>query len=143
MDDNATGHRTLAVQDCLDSEGIQRLVWPKRSPDLNPIENVWDALGRQVAGRNYPLTNKNTLIRALTEECNKLPQELLDNVVRYNLKKRPPPQPRIKTTTVGDLYTYLEAEHLRYVIAKFHNERLNEKRMLYVLKKKPFHFDFR
>ncbi|GFT91211.1 transposable element Tcb2 transposase [Trichonephila clavipes] len=37
MDDNATCHRTLVVQDCLDREGIQRLVWPARSPDLNPI----------------------------------------------------------------------------------------------------------
>ncbi|GFU53837.1 hypothetical protein TNCV_4254461 [Trichonephila clavipes] len=81
MDDNATCHRTLAVQDCLDSEGIQRLVWPARSPDLNPIENVWDAFRRQVAGRNYPPTNKNTLIRALTEEWD-LPQQLLDNVVQ-------------------------------------------------------------
>ncbi|GFU49419.1 transposable element Tcb2 transposase [Trichonephila clavipes] len=68
MDDNATCHRTLAVQDCLDSESIQRLVWPARSPDLNPIGNLWDALGRQVARRNYPPRNKNTLIRALTEE---------------------------------------------------------------------------
>ncbi|GFW05640.1 hypothetical protein TNCV_1170491 [Trichonephila clavipes] len=42
MDDNATCHRT-PVQDCLDSEGIQRLVWLVRSPDLNPIVNVWDA----------------------------------------------------------------------------------------------------
>ncbi|GFV62056.1 transposable element Tcb2 transposase [Trichonephila clavipes] len=50
--------------------------------DLKPIENVWDALGRQVAGRNYPPTNKNTLIRALTEEWDKLPQQLLDNVVQ-------------------------------------------------------------
>ncbi|GFS76862.1 DDE_3 domain-containing protein [Trichonephila clavipes] len=82
MDDNATCHRTLAVQDCIDSEGIQRLVWPARSPDLNRIENVWDALGRQVAGRNYPPTNKNTLIRAFTEEWDKLPQQLLDNVVQ-------------------------------------------------------------
>ncbi|GFX92968.1 transposable element Tcb2 transposase [Trichonephila clavipes] len=82
MDDNATCHRTLAVQDCLDSEGIQRLVWPARSPDLNPIENVWDDLGRQVAGRNYLPTNKNTLIRALTEEWDKLTQQLLDNVVQ-------------------------------------------------------------
>ncbi|GFW48893.1 transposable element Tcb2 transposase [Trichonephila clavipes] len=80
MDDNATCHRTLAVQDCLDSEGIQRLVWPAHSPDLNPIENVWNALGRQVSGRNFPPTNKNTLIRALTEEWDKLPQQLLDVV---------------------------------------------------------------
>ncbi|GFU95346.1 retrovirus-related Pol polyprotein from transposon opus [Trichonephila clavipes] len=64
MDDNATCHRTLAVQYCLDSE---------------------DALGRQVAGRNYPPTNKNTLIRALTEEWDKLPQQLLDNVVQSML----------------------------------------------------------
>ncbi|GFW49261.1 transposable element Tcb2 transposase [Trichonephila clavipes] len=87
MDDNATCHRTLAVQDCLDSECIQRLVWPARSPDLNTIENVWDALGRQVAGRNYPLTNKNTLIRALTEEWDKLPQQLLDNVVQSMVRR--------------------------------------------------------
>ncbi|GFW12863.1 hypothetical protein TNCV_3885731 [Trichonephila clavipes] len=56
------------------SEGIQCIVWPARSPDLNPIENVRDALERQVAGRNVPPTNKNTLIRALTEEWDKLPQ---------------------------------------------------------------------
>ncbi|GFW47620.1 transposable element Tcb2 transposase [Trichonephila clavipes] len=72
----------LLMFDCLDSEDIQRLVWPARSPDLNPFENVWDALGRQVAGRNYPSTNKNTFIRALTEEWDKLPQQLLDTVVQ-------------------------------------------------------------
>ncbi|GFU11779.1 hypothetical protein TNCV_4969681 [Trichonephila clavipes] len=50
---------------------------------------VWDALGRQVAGRNYPPTNKaNTLIRALTEEWDKLPQQLLDNVVQSNNLRR-------------------------------------------------------
>ncbi|GFV82373.1 transposable element Tcb1 transposase [Trichonephila clavipes] len=87
MDDNATCDRTLAVQDCLDSEGIQRLVWPARSPDLNRIENVWDALGRQVAGRNYPPTNKSTLIRAVTEEWDKLPQQLLDNVVQNMVRR--------------------------------------------------------
>ncbi|GFW15660.1 transposable element Tcb1 transposase [Trichonephila clavipes] len=55
--------------------------------DLNPIENVWDAFGRQVAGRNYPPTNKNTLIRALTEEWDKLPQQLLDNVVQSMVRR--------------------------------------------------------
>ncbi|GFS48919.1 transposable element Tcb2 transposase [Trichonephila clavipes] len=86
MDDNATCYRTLTVQDCLDSEDIQRLVCPACSPDLNPIENVWDALGRQVAGRNYPPTN-NTLIRALTEEWDKLPQQLMDNVVQSMVRR--------------------------------------------------------
>ncbi|GFU48262.1 transposable element Tcb2 transposase [Trichonephila clavipes] len=86
-----TGQRyideVLLPHDCLDSEDIQRLVWPARSPDLNPIENVWDALGRQVAGRNYLPTNKNTLIRALTEEWDKLPQQLLDNVVQSMVRR--------------------------------------------------------
>ncbi|GFV83938.1 transposable element Tcb1 transposase [Trichonephila clavipes] len=86
-----TGQRyideVLLPHDCLDSEGIQHLVWPARSPDLNPIENVWDALGRQVAGRNYHPTNKNTLIRALTEEWDKLPQQLLDNVVQSMVRR--------------------------------------------------------
>ncbi|GFU91283.1 techylectin-5A [Trichonephila clavipes] len=50
---------------------------------------MWDALGRQVDGRNYHPTNKNTLIRALTEEWDKLPQQLLDNVVQS--KKHPKP----------------------------------------------------
>ncbi|GFW63444.1 tigger transposable element-derived protein 1 [Trichonephila clavipes] len=83
-----TGQRyideVLLPHDCLDSEGIQRLAWPARSRNQNPIENVWDALGRQVADINYPPTNKNTLIRALTEEWDKLPQQLQDNVVQNN-----------------------------------------------------------
>ncbi|GFT27512.1 transposable element Tcb1 transposase [Trichonephila clavipes] len=86
-----TGQRyideVLLPHDCLDSKGIQRLVGPARSPDLNPIENVWDSLGRQVAGRNYPPTNKNTLIRALTEWWDKLPQQLLDNVVQSMVRR--------------------------------------------------------
>ena len=74
MDYNAAYHRTLALQDDLDSECIECLVTPARSPDLNPIENILDALGRQHASGNYPPANKKFLIRALTEEWDKLPQ---------------------------------------------------------------------
>ncbi|GFV01175.1 transposable element Tc1 transposase [Trichonephila clavipes] len=88
MDDNATCHRTLAVQDCLDSEGIQRLVWPECSPDLNPIENVWEALERQVAESKLSSDNQeHPHPCTLTEEWDKLPQQLLDNVVQSMVRR--------------------------------------------------------
>ncbi|GFW81549.1 hypothetical protein TNCV_2882261 [Trichonephila clavipes] len=73
---------TMTGQRCIDEVLLPHVRLFRGAVDLNPIENVWDALGRQVAGRNYPPTNKNTLIRALTEEWDKLPQQLLDNVVQ-------------------------------------------------------------
>ncbi|GFU97408.1 hypothetical protein TNCV_1337101 [Trichonephila clavipes] len=86
------------------SEGIQRLVWPARSPDLNAIENVWDALGRQISGRNYPPRNKNTLIRALTEEWDKLPQQLLDNVVQSMVRRVVDPKKNITSHSILNLH---------------------------------------
>ncbi|GFU93150.1 hypothetical protein TNCV_304581 [Trichonephila clavipes] len=52
-----------------------------------PLWKCAGCFGRQVAGRNYPPTNKNTLIRALTEEWDKLPQQLLDNVVQSMVRR--------------------------------------------------------
>ncbi|GFV38781.1 transposable element Tcb2 transposase [Trichonephila clavipes] len=40
MDDNAQPHRSLAVQELLESEDITRMDWSAYSPDLNPIEHV-------------------------------------------------------------------------------------------------------
>ncbi|GBM97580.1 hypothetical protein AVEN_249283-1 [Araneus ventricosus] len=57
MDDNARPHRALLVDEFLESEDIRRMEWPARSPDLNPIEHVWDALGRAIATRNPPSEN--------------------------------------------------------------------------------------
>nr|CDJ85919.1 putative DNA-mediated transposase [Haemonchus contortus] len=81
MDDNARPHRTAQVEELLAQEDIRRMEWPARSPDLNPIEHVWDALGRRIAARpNAPVTIQQLSI-ALKEEWNALPQELITNLV--------------------------------------------------------------
>ncbi|GFX81643.1 transposable element Tcb2 transposase [Trichonephila clavipes] len=40
MDDNARPHRTLAVEELMESEDITRMGCPAYSSDLNPIEHV-------------------------------------------------------------------------------------------------------
>ncbi|GFW05146.1 transposable element Tcb2 transposase [Trichonephila clavipes] len=42
MDDNAPCHRTVAAEQFLESEDIERIDWPAQSPDLNPIEHTED-----------------------------------------------------------------------------------------------------
>ncbi|GFW43521.1 transposable element Tcb1 transposase [Trichonephila clavipes] len=67
MDDNCRPHRANLVEDFLFEEGIVRMEWPACSPDMNPIEHVWDALGRRVADRQPSPQTLQELERALID----------------------------------------------------------------------------
>ncbi|GFU97160.1 transposable element Tc3 transposase [Trichonephila clavipes] len=62
----------------LESEDIERMDWPARSPDLNPIEHVWDFLGRCLAARTLPPVTIRELRLALQDEWAAMPQQLTD-----------------------------------------------------------------
>ncbi|GFX39621.1 transposable element Tc1 transposase [Trichonephila clavipes] len=81
MDDNAPCHRTVAAEQLLESEDIERMDWPARSPDLNPIEHVWDFLGRRLAVRTLPPVTMRELRLALQDEWAAMPQQLIDTLI--------------------------------------------------------------
>ncbi|GFY17229.1 uncharacterized protein TNCV_1090051 [Trichonephila clavipes] len=55
--------------------------WPAYSPDLNPIEHVWDALWKRIAARLHHPENTQQLKQMLIEEWALLPQEMLHQLI--------------------------------------------------------------
>ncbi|GFT25360.1 transposable element Tcb2 transposase [Trichonephila clavipes] len=81
MDDNCRPHRANLVEDFLFEEGIVRMEWPACSPDMNPINHVWDALAKRVAGRQPPPQTLQEVERALLEEWDRMPQLVINSLI--------------------------------------------------------------
>ncbi|GFT41303.1 transposable element Tcb2 transposase [Trichonephila clavipes] len=79
--DNAPCYRIVAPEQLLESEDIERMDWPARSPDLNPIEHVWDFLGRRLAARTLPPVTIRELRLALQDEWATMLQQLIDILI--------------------------------------------------------------
>ncbi|GFU72717.1 transposable element Tcb2 transposase [Trichonephila clavipes] len=81
MDDNGRPHRANLVEDFLFEKGIVRMEWPVCSPDMNPMEHVWGALGRRVAGRQPPPQTLQELKRALLEEWDRIHLLVINSLI--------------------------------------------------------------
>ena len=68
QDDNARAHRACVVNEFQQTHNIIRMDWPAFSPDLNPIEHLWDVLGRHVRDNHPPSANVNQLFNILQQE---------------------------------------------------------------------------
>ena len=80
--DNDPKHTAVTVKDWLKGKRIETLKWPPFSPDLNPIEHMWDELERRMK-KHHP-KNKEELKKALLQEWNGIgtdvTQKLVDSV---------------------------------------------------------------
>src|SRR5271157_145686 len=80
--DGARPHTTEKVKEWFKKHKIRVLDWPPQSPDLNPIEHLWDHLKRQLA--KYPKEPKGVheLWERVQVEWNKIPEDVCFKLVR-------------------------------------------------------------
>ena len=74
MQDNARPHTAQITQNFLRHENIETMNWPANSPDLNPIENLWDMMGRRFRALPNPPANLDELTVAISEIWNDIDQ---------------------------------------------------------------------
>ena len=81
QDDNARAHRARVVTNYLQRRNIQTLPWPAMSPDLSPIEHVWDILGKRVRRRIPQPRTLGELGAALQDEWGRIPQVTIRRLI--------------------------------------------------------------
>ena len=80
MHDNAPSHSARATKEFLASLGIhgEKLMdWPPCSPDLNPIENFWAIIKRNVYADGQQFTSKLVLWEAIDAAARKVPPSVI------------------------------------------------------------------
>jgi transposase len=85
LQDNAPTHTATLVQQWLHNHGISLLDFPPYSPDLNPIENLWNDVEKRVE-RRAPTTIEE-LQDVIAEEWAATPTELLKTLA-HSMPKR-------------------------------------------------------
>lgn len=80
--DNARPHTANLTRNFLRNAGINVMEWPSRSPDLNPIEHVWDVLGRRLRQVRNPPQNLQELGAMLVQIWRRIPQAVFRRIIQ-------------------------------------------------------------
>ena len=83
MQDNASPHVAKYTREVLSKMGVKTVFWPAFSPDLNPIESLWDLMKDWIA-TNYIMEDLkvySTLRKAVTEAWAAIGKDLLDHLI--------------------------------------------------------------
>lgn len=75
--DNARPHTARIVRDYLENANVTVLPWPANSPDMNPIEHLWDHLDRLLRQLVPPPSNQQELEQALLNIWNGIPADVI------------------------------------------------------------------
>ena len=87
MDDNAGPHRAHVVHQFVERNGIERMEWPARSPDCNPIENLWGIIKRKASKKVKDDTSLQEFQRILQRAWANTEQRQVQTLVN-SMRKR-------------------------------------------------------
>ncbi|UYV68927.1 hypothetical protein LAZ67_6001683 [Cordylochernes scorpioides] len=76
--DNARPHTARISQQAL--QDVQMLPWPPNSPDLSPIEHVWDIIGRRLHALPQP-RSEDELWQVVEREWRAIPQDAIRTLI--------------------------------------------------------------
>lgn len=78
--DNCPIHTARRVGEWMEANRVQLLPWPSRSPDANPLENVWGMMVKRMS--NFKPENEESLWLKIVEVWNSvMTQQLTENLV--------------------------------------------------------------
>jgi hypothetical protein len=72
--------RFLRLPGWFRSHNINLLKWPSMSPDLNPIENLWQIVKKKLKGKTYK--NKDDLWNDFVIAWNEIPLDIIISLVK-------------------------------------------------------------
>uniref|UniRef100_A0A1I7WIU7 DDE_3 domain-containing protein n=1 Tax=Heterorhabditis bacteriophora TaxID=37862 RepID=A0A1I7WIU7_HETBA len=78
--DNATIHASRSTKTWLQDNSVDTVDWPSRSPDQNPMENLWSILVRQINADNRQFETAKDLQSAICKAWSEV-----DNIIIKNL----------------------------------------------------------
>ena len=79
--DNASIHTSSATKSWFNERKIELLWWPARSPDLNPVENIWGIIVRQIYANKKQYNSIGKLKVAVSEAWEDFEMEISKNLV--------------------------------------------------------------
>jgi transposase len=80
MHDNDPKHTAKKTKEWLYVNKINCLAWPPQSPDMNPIENLWDIIDRKIRKRKERCSNKEELWEMIKWEWYNLDKDIIRNL---------------------------------------------------------------